>query len=294
VLRAIGPARMKSPAERTPYDLFALGYAEYLKGTAEGFAESKRYFDEAIAKDPRFTLAIVQRGWASWLYVVVAGGDWVAALNETERFARQAIAADPLEAEAHVELAGKLSAFGNFAEAQAEVERGLKLNPTSADIMMKAAMTKAWLGESAEGAALCDRAFRLNPMPVIWYAIHCYESYYLQGRYADAIDMIERTDAWIPPDALLTVFRIASEAELGRKEEAAATLEEFKRRFPGETIEGMGFGATFRAASDVDRLAASLIKAGAPLCVPSEKADGLEKPKHLAVCDAERAKAAAR
>ncbi len=39
---------------------------------------------------------------------------------------------------------------------------------------------------------------------------------------------------------------------------------------------------------------ASMIKAGAPLCVPPDKADALPKPMHLAVCDAERAKEAAR
>ena len=140
VMRAIGAARAKRPEDRTPYDFFALGYAAYLKGTAEGFAESKRDFDEAIAKNPRLTLAMVQRGWASWLYVDVAGGDWTAALNETERFARQAIDVDPLDAEAHIQLADKLGAFGKFAEARAEVERGLKLNPSSADILMKAAL----------------------------------------------------------------------------------------------------------------------------------------------------------
>ena len=42
------------------------------------------------------------------------------------------------------------------------------------------------------------------------------------------------------------------------------------------------------------QLLASMIKAGAPLCVPPDKADALPKPMHLAVCDAERAKEAAR
>jgi hypothetical protein len=61
VMRAIGAARAKAPQERTAYDLYALGYAAYLKGTAVGFAEAKRDFDAAIAKDPRLTFAYVQR-----------------------------------------------------------------------------------------------------------------------------------------------------------------------------------------------------------------------------------------
>ena len=198
VMSAIGAAKAKAPEERTAYDLYALGYAAYLKGTAEGFAESKRYFDAAIAKDQRLTFAYVQRGWASWLYVDIAGGDFDRALAETERYARKAIEIDPLDAEGHIELAGKLAVSGDFAQSEAEVERGLRLNPSSADVMMKAAMPMAWLGRPERGAELCDRAFRLNPMPVVWYAIHCVESYYLTGRYRDAIDMVRRTDAWIP------------------------------------------------------------------------------------------------
>jgi TolB-like protein/DNA-binding winged helix-turn-helix (wHTH) protein len=293
VMRAIGAARAKAREARTAYDLYALGYAAYLKGTAEGFAESKRDFDAAIAKDPRLTFAYVQRGWAAWLYVDVAGGDQNSALAETERYARRAIEIDPLDAEPHVQLAGKLAATGDFAQSEAELERGLRLNPSLADVMMKAAMPMAWLGRPERGAELCDRAFRLNPMPVVWYAIHCYESYYLMGRYREAIDMVRRTDAWIPRSAWRMGYQLASEAELSDGS-APATLADFKRLFPGATVEGLGYGAVLRGARERDQLVASLVKVGAPLCVPTEKADALPKPMHLAMCDAERAKEAAR
>jgi TolB-like protein/DNA-binding winged helix-turn-helix (wHTH) protein len=293
VMRAIGAARAKAPEARTAYDLFALGYAAYLKGTADGFAEAKRDFDAAIAKDPRLTFAYVQRGWAALLYSEVAGGDSVAALTEMERYARKAIETDPLDADAHIQLAAKLGMFGAFAESEAEVERGLKLNPSSADLMMKAALSMPSLGRPERGAELCDRAFRLNAMPVVWYAIHCIESYYFMGRYDEAIDMVRRTDAWIQPWAWQMVFQLASEAELGDGS-AAATLAEFKRRFPGVTLEGLGYGAVYRRAQERDQIVASMVKAGAPLSVPTDKADALPKPMHLAMCDAERAKEAAR
>ena len=86
-------------------------------------------------------------------------------------------------------------------------------------------------------------------------------------------------------------YQLASAAELGDGS-AAATLAEFKRRFPGVTAESMGYGAVYRRAHERDQLLASMIKPGAPLCVPPNKADA--KPMHLAVCDAERAKEAAR
>ena len=69
---------------------------------------------------------------------------------------------------------------------------------------------------------------------------------------------------------------------------------EFKRRFPAVSVESLGYGAVYRRARERDQLVASMIKAGGPLCVPPDKADALPKPIHLAVCDAERAKDAAR
>jgi TolB-like protein/DNA-binding winged helix-turn-helix (wHTH) protein len=293
VMRAIDAAKAKAPEARTAYDLYALGYADYLKGTADGFAEAKRDFDAAIAKDPRLSFIYVQRGWAALLYAMVAGADFVAALTEMERYIRKAIEVDPLDAEPHVALAANFAMVGDFAQSEAEVERGLRLNPSSADIMMKAALSLAYLGQPERGAELCDRAFRLNTMPVVWYAIHCVDSYYFVGRYADAIDMVRRTHAWIPPDPWRMGYQLASEAELGDGS-AAATLAEFKRRFPGVTVEDLGYAAAYRRPEDRDKIVEGLVKAGAPLCLPPDRAAKLPPPMHLAQCDAERAKEAAR
>jgi DNA-binding winged helix-turn-helix (wHTH) protein/tetratricopeptide (TPR) repeat protein len=293
VMRGIDAAKAKAPEARTAYDLYALGYADYLKGTVDGFADAKRDFDAAIAKNPRLRFIYVQRGWAAVLYAMVSGGDYVAALPEMERYIRKAIEVDPLDAEAHVALAGSRAMMGDFAQSEAEAERGLRLNPSSADIMMKVALSLAYLGQPERGAELCDRAFHLNTMPVVWYAIHCGESYYMVGRYADAVDMVRRTHAWIPPNPYWMSLQLAAEAELANGS-AAATLAEFKRRFPGVTAEDLGYATTWRRPEDRDKLVASMVKAGGPVCVPPDRVGALPQPMHLALCDAERAKEAAR
>ena len=97
------------------------------------------------------TFRLCSGGLASWLYMDIAGGDYDTALAETVGCARKAIEIDPLDAEGHIELAGKLAVSGDFAQSEAEVERGLRLNPSSADVMMKAAMPMAWLGRAERG-----------------------------------------------------------------------------------------------------------------------------------------------
>jgi hypothetical protein len=90
------------------------------------------------------------------------------------------------------------------------------------------------------------------------------------------------------------IYQLANETELGETEAAAATLAEFERRFPNLTVEALGFGASFIRPRELDKLVETMVNAGAPLCVPPDKADALPRPKHLAVCDAARAKQASR
>jgi hypothetical protein len=105
--------------------------------------------------------------------------------------------------------------------------------------------------------------------------------------------MVRRTHAWIPTNPYWMSLQLAAEAELGDGS-AAATLADFKQRFPGVTAEDLGYATTFRRPEDTDKLVASLVKAGAPLCVPRDRVGALPQPMHLALCDAERAKEAAR
>jgi len=213
VLRAIAPARAKATGERTAYDWFALGYSEYLKGTPEGFAAAEKSFDAAIALEPHMTLAIVQRSYAAILHAVVAHSGFAEATAEWEQFARQGIAANPLDAEPHIALAMVRSVMGATAEGRAELERGLALDPSSADVSVKAAWVATILGEPQRAAMLCDRAFRHNSVPVVWYGIHCYAAYYFVGRYSETIDMVRRTANWIGEDASRLAFELAAEAD---------------------------------------------------------------------------------
>ncbi len=291
---SIAAAQAKAPADRTAYDLFALGYENYIKGTAQGFADSLPLFDAAIAKNPRLTFAYVMRGWSTWLLAVTdTSKDYSAALDEAERLARAAIAIDPADAEPHVLLGDRLTFKGHLAEAAAEIDKALRLDPSSSDILVKSALGMSYFGRPEQGAALCDKAYRLNPLGAPFYAIHCFENYFFMGRYQDAIALLNRSESWKTHSAYELVYLVAAQAENGDAADAA-TVAALKRDDPGVTAEGMGFIALFVRAQERDKLVAALRKAGAPLCVPADKAADLPKAMHLSECDAERSKAAAR
>jgi adenylate cyclase len=182
---------------------------------------------------------------------------------------------------------------GDPVQAKAEIDRALELNPSSADILDRAAWNLSYLGKPEEGAALCDRAFRLNPLPPPWYPSSCKEDYFFTKRYRDAVDMVKRQAAWHPLIPYYLGWLAAAQIELGAVDDAAATVADWKHRFPDATVEELlSTQWVFSRQQEEDQFLASLQKAGAPICVPSDKLANFPKLKHLAVCDAQRAKEA--
>ena len=285
-------ARRKGPSDLEAYDLFALGMADFYKGGEEGFAKSIKFFDAAIAKDPRFGFAYVKKGWAKLNQAISANGDVDEAANEFERLSRKAIEIDPYDAEGHVSLGDKLVWWGDFAQGAVEVERALELNPSSADILALSAGAMPQLGKPEQGAAQCDKAYRLNSAPPPFYPAFCYQNYFFTKRYRELAEATKRHDAWLGAHVLdFLVFRAAAQAEAGAADDAAATIAEWKQKYPQVPVEEyMSDYTAYSRQQEADQLVASLRKAGAPMCVPGEKLANFPKLQRLKICDEERAK----
>jgi TolB-like protein len=289
-------ARRKGPSDLEAYDLFALGIADFNKGGEEGFAKSIKLFDAAIAKDPQFAYYYVKKGWATLSYAVSANRDIDEAGSEFERLARKAIEIDPYDAEGHVALGDKLVWWGDLAQGAVEVERALELNPSSADIMALSAGAMSHLGRPEQGAAQCDKAYRLNSAPPPWYPAFCYKNYFFAKRYRESAETTKRFYAWHRAHELdPLVFGAAAQVEAGAADDAAATIAEWKQKYPQVPVEAyLSFYTVYSRQDEADQLVASLQKAGAPMCVPSEKLADFPKLQHLKICDEKRAKEAVR
>jgi class 3 adenylate cyclase/TolB-like protein len=285
-------ARRKGPSDLEAYDLFALGIADFNKGGEEGFAKSIKLFDAAIAKDPQFAYYYVKKGWATLSYAVSTNRDVDEAGNALERLARKAIEIDPYDAEGHVALGDKLVWWGDFAQGAVEVERALELNPSSADIMALSAGVMSHLGRPEQGAAQCDKAYRLNSAPPPWYPAFCYKNYFFTKRYRESVEATKRYEAWHQAHELdHLVFGAAAQVEAGAADDAAATIAEWKQKYPEVPVEAyLSFYTVYSRQQEADQLLASLQKAGAPMCVPSEKLADFPQLQHLKICDEERAK----
>jgi class 3 adenylate cyclase/TolB-like protein len=290
-------ARHKLPSDLEAYDLYALGVAAKHKGTDESLADALKYEDAAIAKDPKFALAKVQKGWTLMFLAWDMQRDYLGSVTEALKLAREATEIDPDEAQAHLLLGFMLLFSGDNAQARVEIDRALQLNPGSADINVIAAGTMSYFGRPEQGAEMCDRAFHLNSSPPRWYGGTCPANYFFTKRYRESIDMGRRWTTYMPKSVWPNTFawRSAAQIELGAVDDAAATIAEWKHILPDAAAEVvLGYPPFFDRSQEADKFLASLQKANAPICVASDKLSVFPGLKHLALCDAQRAKEATR
>ncbi len=279
-------ARRKRPGDLQAYDLTVMAYGSFLKGTEADTLKGIDFADRAIAQDPDFARAYVQK---AWLIQDLAKyrKNWNEASVEMETLARTAIRLDPYDANAHILLAWALGTLGENAEALAETKRALELNPSSADILNIAADTMAFLGRPEEGAGMCDRSFRLNPTPPDWYYSDCVTNLYFTGRYQEAIAAVDRGAASTEATPSMLVWKAASQAELGQGGAAAKTVAELQSLYWEVSFEWLlNTGWNFERAKEQDQILGSARKAGIRVCATADELEDFPSPKRLPECEA--------
>ena len=173
---------------------------------------------------------------------------------------------------------------GQWAGAKASTERALELNPSSADTLNWAAGNMSYLGEPERGAEMCDRSLQLNPSPPYWYNIDCPENYFFVGRYAEAVDAVDRFRARAVSPSGYLVYRAASLAELWRTKEATAAVEELGQLDPTMSLEMFLNTNLFARDQEKEAILASARKASVRVCAEAGELSFLPSPTRLPEC----------
>lgn len=277
-------AKRKRPTDLEAYDLWVLAADALLQGGEAELRQGLAYAEEALSRDPSLVRAYTEKGWLL-LNLTKYTKIYEETHREMERLARKALDIDPYDAEAYVLLAFATGLLGKSAESRAANDRALELNPGSADILNIAADSMAYQGKPVEGAEMCDRAFRLNPSHPNWYYLDCPGNYFFTGRYQDVIDIMNRYDAigdlWVGG----LIWRAASQAELGGKAAAQASVTELEQRYPEVSME-MIFNTmwTFDREQERQDILESAREAGVRICATQAELATLGSPLELNEC----------
>ncbi|MGB9004608.1 MAG: tetratricopeptide repeat protein [Candidatus Aminicenantales bacterium] len=218
---------IKRPTENPEaYDLYLLGRFFYYKTTEEDLKKAIKYFEQAIAKDPGYALAYA--GQATCYTVLCAIG--FLAPKESYPKAKEAVIKalelDEELGEAHASLGYLKAVFDwDFAGAEHDFRRAIKLNPGSVDIYILYSIYLAFAGRFDEAIARFKHAVELDPASPQTYTYLGGFGYYMAGRFDEAIAQLKKALEMDPNSYLGQLFLTAIYASKGMYGEAIAQAD---------------------------------------------------------------------
>jgi len=156
----------KNPTENPEaFNLYLKGRYFWNKRTANGFQTSIKYFNQAIEKDPTFSLAYA--GIAD-CYNLLGWHDFLPSdevYPKAKAAAEKALMMDETLSEAHASLAYvNMLYYWDWKTAEKEFKRALELNPDYAEAHQWYSEYLAYMGRHNESIAEAERAQELDPL----------------------------------------------------------------------------------------------------------------------------------
>ncbi|WP_046868782.1 tetratricopeptide repeat protein [Microvirga massiliensis] len=258
--------KRKRPTDLNAYELFLLATEKKHQLIREGVDESTPLLLQATEKDPGFSRAWTCLAWAYTLEAMWADDErpW---REKAIAAAQRAVETDPSDGDAHPVLGHAVGELGDLVGAEAELNRALALNPSSADILTWYSSFAACFGKSEEEVATAERAIKLNPnFPNYANRDYAY-AFFMGGRYESALQhrmRMPRKD-WNRNDFVIIA---GSYAQLGQVEEAHQVVSEALTKFPNLSIEGFALLKPGLGAGERERFTMTIRAAGFPACAP--------------------------
>lgn len=239
--------------------------ARYLsfQTTIEGNIKARQLAEEAISLDPNYAPAYNALARATivdiWLGLTK---DPQESLKKCIELNKKAITLDESFAPGHIGLGYSLVMARKYDEAIFHVERGLELEPNSADIVYIYANVLLYLGRQDESLHFFQSAIRLNPKPPNTYSRHYAAALRDIGRYDESIVQLKKAIEREPRDILSYVVLASTYNMAGREKEAREAAAEVLKINPRFSLEQFAKIHPYKDPATKDRYIDSLRKAG--------------------------------
>lgn len=179
------------PVDAQVYDLCLLGRYEWNKRDEQGLKKAIGYFQQAVARDPRYAPAHAELAQAYLVSTFYGSGSAREFYDKARSEAEQAIQLDEESFQAHATLGMVRSSYLE-AGAGAEFQRALQINPSYATGHHWYAFDLWRTGRHKDALAELDRARQLDPISPI---ISTDTGVFLisDGQTEEAVKLLQRT-----------------------------------------------------------------------------------------------------
>jgi adenylate cyclase len=241
--------------------LEGISYSQHF--TAEGNASARRLMEEAIALSPADAEGYARLATTRSLeYFFGSAKSPEECIENALELARKSLALDDTRGRTHGLLSNLYSLRREHDTAVAEGERAVALEPGGADVHAFLGQTLNYADRPEEAIPFFEKAIRLNPFGPAWYFLNFGLSFYLTGRYQEAISQYKKAlcDA---PDNILAYLGLAGVHSVsGRDEDARAAVDKVLTINPRFSLESLAKSLPLKNQAHLERIIEALRKAG--------------------------------
>ena len=244
------------------YELSLLGRVEYLKRTKEGNKAARAYFKKALELDPRYFDAYIRLGETHLEEAIFGWTEWPQrSIKKALSLGRSAMEIAGPNARILGLLARINIRLGEYSKAQTYLERAFLLNPNDPMLHEIQGLLHVWNGKAKKAIAHLEYVHRYDPQATQASSALCV-AYYVAGRPADAVAIIERTIETAPNALFDHIILTAALVETGDLDAARSAAKVVHRRHPFLTAAGVSKTEFFSSDEVKNRLIESLRQAG--------------------------------
>jgi len=250
------------PINPAAYDYFLRGRFYLNRQTKADNETAIEMFDRAIATDPTFAAAHAELAQACIWRLFLFTPDEKQWEEKAFVAVEKALSLDSDSAEAHLARGRFLWTPSNHFphdKAIQEYRRALGLNPSLDEARNQLALVYGHVGLLDEALQELEKGLAINPSNTL-ARFRVGETLLFQGKYEQALAALRNVPREVNP-ALVGHQIVWALFNLGRKEEASTTLEQFLRDYP-EDNRGLytSLQAVFSASAGQERVAEEKIK----------------------------------
>jgi TolB-like protein/tetratricopeptide (TPR) repeat protein len=227
---------------------------------------ARSFLDRAIALSPRYAKAHSLRTFAELRAFAIGVTDLEAALSVAQQHARLALALDDQDAWAYFAVGAVEFWRGRYQDAIAAYLRAIDLNPNFALAHGFLGESLAWDCQSDAALAAVDRAIRMSPHDPFnaTHLLAAGTAHFSAERYLEGIECQRKALRERPRLVAALRMLAACYAELGKADEARATISEMVRLEPDISLRKLSVRRGYSLPTDQERYVKALQKAGIP------------------------------
>jgi adenylate cyclase len=215
------------------FEDYLRGLEYFSPGSKSGDEEARRWFERAIAHDPKFADAYAYLG-TTYMFDAISQGvqNNQAAIEHAQEFTKKALDLDSDNSPALTDQIELDLHQGHIERAVADGQREIALNPNSYNGYAALSDALACDGQPKEAIRVAQKGMQLDPGLHAWYAFFIARPNVDMGRYNEAIPLLKEHIAAFRDEFWAHYLLVVAYTESGHRPEAQAEAAEVRRIRP--------------------------------------------------------------